>query len=48
MEWLLKQVDDSYQAVIHNTVDRMFGTHYDKHLQALGGTTEVDPIPPLV
>ena len=48
VESLLKEVDDSYQAVIHNTVDRMFGAHYEKHLQALGGTTGVDAIPELV
>ena len=48
VESLVKEVDDRYQMVIHNTVDRMFGTHYEKHLQALGGTTGVDAIPPLV
>ena len=45
---LLKQTDDRYQMVLHNTVDRLFGTQYEKHLQALGGTTGVDAIPPLV
>lgn len=47
VESLLKQVDDRYQAVIHNTIDRLFGEHYEKHMQALGGTTGVDGIPPL-
>lgn len=45
---LLKEVDDRYQLFIHNTVDRLFGSHYDKHLQALGGSTGVDAIPELV
>lgn len=45
---LLKAVDDRYQLFIHNTVDRLFGTHYDKQLKALGGTSGVDAIPPLV
>ena len=48
VELLLKEVDDRYQGVIHNTIDRMFGGHYEKHLQALGGTTGVDGIPELV
>lgn len=45
---LLKQVDDQYQLFIHNTVDRLFGTHYNKHLRALGGTSGIDAIPPVV
>ncbi|MEM7134105.1 MAG: heavy metal translocating P-type ATPase, partial [Chloroflexota bacterium] len=44
----LQQVDDRYQLFIHNTVDRLFGTHYDKHLKALGGTSGVDAIPEIV
>ncbi|MBU6349608.1 MAG: hypothetical protein KGS73_05615 [Chloroflexi bacterium] len=34
--------------VIHNTIDRLFGTHYEKHLQALSGTSAIDSIPPMV
>ena len=45
---LLQQVDDHYQALIHNTVDRMFGEHYEKHLQALGKATGTDAIPLIV
>lgn len=45
---LVKQVDDRYQMIIHNTVDRAFGDHYEKHLQALGGTEGTDIIPPIV
>lgn len=45
---LLQQVDDRYQALIHNTIDRMYGKHYAKQLQALGGTTGIAAIPPLV
>lgn len=45
---LLQKVDDQYQAFIHNTVDRLFGEHYQKQLDALAGTTGVAGIPPLV
>jgi Cu2+-exporting ATPase len=45
---LLKLVDDRYQLFIHNTVDRLFGSHYEKHLQTLGGTIGVDAIPEIV
>ena len=45
---LLQEVDNRYQTVIHNTIDRLFGTHYEKHLQALGGASAIDGIPPLV
>lgn len=45
---LLKAVDDRYQLAIHNSIDRLFGQSYDKHLRALGGTTGVDMIPPMV
>ncbi|MEZ4725562.1 MAG: heavy metal translocating P-type ATPase [Caldilineaceae bacterium] len=45
---LLKTVDDRYQLFIHNTVDRLFGSSYEKHLKALGGTSGVDAIPPMV
>jgi len=44
----LQQVDDRYQTLIHNTIDRLFGKHYEKQLQALGGTTGIKAIPPLV
>jgi heavy metal translocating P-type ATPase len=45
---LLQQVDDRYQLLIHNSIDRLFGDHYEKHLKALGGTSGVDAIPPIV
>lgn len=45
---MLKQVDNRYQLFIYNTVDRLFGSHYEKHLRALGGTTGVDAIPEMV
>lgn len=52
---LLVRADEHYQWLIHNTVDRIFGDQYEKHLRALGGTalesTRGDgrvAIPPLV
>jgi Cu2+-exporting ATPase len=48
LQTLLQEVDNRYQLVIHKTIDRLFGTHYEKHLQALSGTSAVDSIPPLV
>ena len=45
---LLQQVDDRYQLLVHKTIDRLFGEHYEKHLQALGGTTGADAIPAVV
>ena len=45
---LLEQLDDRYQLLIHNTIDPLFGSHYEKHLRALAGTTETDIIPPMV
>ena len=45
---LLKQLDNRYQLAIHNSIDHMFGQSYEKHLRALGGTTGVDAMPPLV
>ncbi len=44
----LRQVDDGYQTLIHNSIDRLFGESHQKHLQALGGTTGIDAIPPVV
>ena len=48
LQTLLQEVDNRYQLVIHKTIDRLFGTHYEKHLQALSGTSAIDGIPPLV
>lgn len=45
---LLEQVDNRYQQIIHNTIDQIFGTHYEKHLQALGGAADEIGIPPMV
>lgn len=45
---ILQQVDDRYQTLIHNTIDRLFGEHYEKQLRALGGTTGINAIPLLV
>ncbi|MEM7125909.1 MAG: heavy metal translocating P-type ATPase [Chloroflexota bacterium] len=45
---LLKPMDDRYQMAIHNSIDRMFGASYEKHLKALGGTTGIDAVPEMV
>ncbi|MEM7534637.1 MAG: heavy metal translocating P-type ATPase [Chloroflexota bacterium] len=45
---LAKRVDDGYQLAIHNSIDRLFGQSYEKHLRALGGTTGVNVVPPMV
>ena len=45
---LLKQVDDRYQELIHNTIDQVFGQHYETHMQTLGGASEHQAARPLV
>lgn len=44
----LAAFDDKYQAFVHNTLDRFLGIRHEKHLEALGGATGTDAIPPLV
>ncbi len=45
---VLQQLDDRYQRLIHNTIDRLFGEQYEKHLKALDGANGLDGIPPIV